>query len=78
MLSFSLRTASSFGMWRGFPKVGSQLIITHGSLGASYHSVSAFFKSHSESARSWSEKLGHRLFQGRNYFRADAKLFGRK
>ncbi len=34
-----------------------QLIITHGSLGASYHSVSAFFKSHSESARSWSEKL---------------------
>jgi aryl-alcohol dehydrogenase-like predicted oxidoreductase len=34
-----------------------QLVITHGSLGASYHSVSAFLKTHSESAKNWSAKL---------------------
>jgi D-threo-aldose 1-dehydrogenase len=33
------------------------LVITHGSLSASYHSVSAFLKTHSESARKWSAEL---------------------
>ena len=35
-----------------------QLIITHGSLSASYHSVSTFLKAHGELARDWSTKLG--------------------
>jgi len=34
-----------------------RITITHGSLGASYHSVSAFLKSHGESAKNWSEEL---------------------
>jgi len=34
-----------------------QLIITHGSLSAGYHSVSAFLKAHRELARNWSTKL---------------------
>jgi aryl-alcohol dehydrogenase-like predicted oxidoreductase len=35
-----------------------RLIITHGSLSASYCSVSAFLKAHRELARNWSAKLG--------------------
>jgi aryl-alcohol dehydrogenase-like predicted oxidoreductase len=34
-----------------------QLIITHGSLTASYHSVHTFLKTHAELARNWSTKL---------------------
>jgi D-threo-aldose 1-dehydrogenase len=41
------------------PRSGPQrLTITFGSLSASYHSVSAFLKAHSEMASSWSTKLG--------------------
>jgi D-threo-aldose 1-dehydrogenase len=41
------------------PRGGPQrLTITHGSLSASYHSISAFLKAHSETARNWSTKLG--------------------
>jgi D-threo-aldose 1-dehydrogenase len=40
---------------RGVP---GQLVITHGSLSASYQSVSAFLKTHGELARNWSAKLG--------------------
>jgi aryl-alcohol dehydrogenase-like predicted oxidoreductase len=39
---------------RGGPR---RLTITHGSLSASYHSVSAFLKGHGETARNWSTKL---------------------
>lgn len=40
------------------PRGGPQpLVITHGSLGASFHSITAFLKAHGESTRNWSEKL---------------------
>jgi aryl-alcohol dehydrogenase-like predicted oxidoreductase len=35
-----------------------RLVITFGSLSASYHAVAAFLKAHGELARSWSAKLG--------------------
>lgn len=40
------------------PRSGpQQLVITHGSLSSSYHSVAAFLKAHSELAKNWSTKL---------------------
>ena len=35
-----------------------QLVITFGSLSASFHSLSAFLKNHAELAKNWSTKLG--------------------
>ena len=41
------------------PQGGSdRLIITYGSLSRSYQSISAFLRTHSESARAWSTRLG--------------------